>query len=104
MTPRIESEAMRVSQAAREAAARAMERQGRWEMADLIRAGERDTGNTPQAFAHFEAQAQAELVEALRKIAAPTDFSSCIGDPWDFYRDLQAIASKALARIEGREA
>ncbi|MCM8735946.1 hypothetical protein M5E06_17580 [Azospirillum sp. A1-3] len=39
--------------------------------------------------------------KALEQIADPLDFATCIGDPWDFYRDLQAVARDAIAAARG---
>lgn len=39
--------------------------------------------------------------KALEQIAEPLDFATCIGDPWDFYRDLQAVARDAIAAARG---
>lgn len=40
------------------------------------------------------------LREALEQIAEPLDTSTCIGDPWAFYADLQAVA-RATALLYG---
>lgn len=41
------------------------------------------------------------LLEALEKIAEPIDTKTCIGDPWGFYADLQAIARAAISSARG---
>jgi hypothetical protein len=78
-----------VTQADRELAAQIMELQDRWGMADLIRAGERDSGNTVQIIARHRTTATtataetdallATAVEALEQLAC---FDDTHGNEW----------------------
>ncbi|PWC98050.1 hypothetical protein [Azospirillum sp. TSO5] len=75
---------------------------------------ERDPRNWPEATRRIKRKAVAankareaaedtakRLLEALEKIAEPLDTKTCIGDPWLFYADLQAIARDAIDATRG---
>ena len=66
-----------VTEEAREVAAQIMELQERQEMADLIRAGDRDSSNTVQVCARFEAEVRTAAEAASRdRTAAPIDIDA----------------------------
>jgi hypothetical protein len=95
-----ESNEPRVTQRAREAAAQIMELQERHEMADLIRAGDRDSSNTVQTIVRFEAAHAAivaELVEALGGLAEALDAITNFTDMSSRYVDADAFIEVSRA-------
>lgn len=76
---------------------------GEWSIATVFGLSEDNDaaageGEANAAFIVLACNAHADLVEALQTIAAPIE-GTPVGDPWDFYRDLQEVARAALNKV-----
>ena len=86
MTEPLHTEPVEVTQAAREVAAQIMELQERQELADLIRAGDRDSSNTVQICTRFEAEVRTAAEAASRQeVERLPEYGDWLPDVWEAY-------------------